>query len=415
MKVYLERSKVSGRLKAPRSKSHAIRLIFSSLLSPVEIEDLPLSDDVRAAIRAVEALGVRINGARFETKDMPRIVNERIYVGGSATTLRILIPIITVIGGRVYIDGDHTLRRRPLDAIVEATRDRGVNISSTRLPIVVEGRLDSNWIRIRGSESSQYISGYMIAFCLKGYGDIYIDPPIVSKSYIYLTRDVLRDFGCNTMIDIDKISVERVEKPSIVKRKVEGDYALSSFYVTSALITGGSIEIYDLPQPRDYFGDHSIVEIYRSMGAYSRYIDGSWHAEASDEYNAISVDIEDAPDLGPSIAPVAAMANGITRIGGVERLRIKESNRIETIINTLRSFNIRASYREGFLEIEGQRNIDLKEVIIDCGGDHRIAMMASTLALKIGGVIENAECVNKSNPSFWNDLRLIGGVLRIED
>lgn len=414
MKVYLERSKVSGRLKAPRSKSHAIRLIFSSLLSPVEIEDLPLSDDVRAAIRAVEALGVRISGTRFETKDMPRIVNERIYVGGSATTLRILIPIITVIGGRVYIDGDYTLRRRPLDAIVEATRDRGVNISSTKLPIVVEGRLDDNWVKIKGSESSQYISGYMIAFCLKGYGDIYIDPPIVSKSYIYLTRDVLRDFGCNTTIDINKISVERVENPRIVKRKVEGDYALSSFYVASALVTGGSIEIYDLPQPRDYFGDHSIMEIYRSMGAYSEYTDGSWHAKANDEYSAISINIEDAPDLGPSIAPVAAMANGITRIGGVERLRIKESNRIETIINTLKSFNIRASYREGFLEIEGQRNIDLKEVIIDCGGDHRIAMMASALVLKIGGVIENAECVNKSNPSFWNDLRLIGGVLRIE-
>jgi 3-phosphoshikimate 1-carboxyvinyltransferase len=415
MKVYVGGSKVGGRLRAPRSKSYAIRLIFSSLLSPVEIEDLPYSEDVIASIRAVEALGVRVSGTKFEAREGPKIVSERIYVGGSATTLRILIPIMTVIGGKIYIDGDYTLRRRPLDAIVEAIRYRGVNISSPRLPLIVEGKLDDNWIRIRGSESSQYISGYMIAFCLKGYGDIYIDPPTASKSYIYLTRDILRDFGCYSTININKISVEMVEKPKLVRKKVEGDYALSSFYVASALVTGGSIEIYDLPQPRDYFGDHSIIEIYRSMGAYSKYVDSSWYAEAGDKYNAINADIDDAPDLGPSITPIAAIANGITRITGVERLRIKESDRIETIINTLKSFGVRASYKEGFLEIEGKRDIDLKEAVIDCGGDHRIAMMASVLALKAGGVVENARCVNKSNPNFWNDLKTIGGALRIEN
>ncbi len=415
MRVYVEKSKVGGRLRAPRSKSYAIRLIFSSLLSPVEVEDLPYSEDVIASIRAVEMLGVRVSGSRFEIREEPRIASERIYVGGSATTLRILIPIITVVGGKIYIDGDYTLRRRPLDAIVEATRGRGVNISSSRLPLVVEGRLDDSWIRIRGSESSQYISGYMIAFCLKGHGDIYIEPPIVSKSYIYLTRDILKDFGCDSTININKISVERVEKPKLVRKKVEGDYALSSFYVASALVTGGSIEVYDLPQPRDYFGDHSIIEIYRSMGAYSKYVDGSWHAGAGNKYSAINVDIDDAPDLGPSIAPVAAIANGITRIAGIERLRIKESDRIETIINTLKSFGVRASYKEGFLEIEGKHDMDLKEAVINCGGDHRIAMMASVLALKAGGVVENAQCVKKSNPNFWNDLKSIGGILRIED
>jgi len=414
MRVYLGRSKIYGALRAPRSKSHAIRLIFSSLLSPIEITDLPYSEDVISSIRAVKALGVKISGSRFEVDGEPRIIDDRIYVGGSATTLRILIPIITVIGGRAYIDGDNTLKRRPLDALVEAVRDRGVFVSSSRVPVTIKGKLDEDWVRIRGSESSQYIYGYMIAFCLKGFGEIYVEPPLVSKSYIYLTRDVLRDFGCYVTIDPSKISVTRVEKPRIVRKRVEGDYALSSFYAASALATGGSIEIYDLPEPRDYFGDHSILEIYRSMGAYSQYFEGSWRAEAGVEYRAIEVNIDNAPDLGPSIAPIAALSNGITRIRGVERLRIKESDRIETIINVLKRFGIRSGYRESVLEIEGQPGTALNSATIDCESDHRIAMMASVLALRAEGVIESAECVNKSNPNFWGDLVSVGGALRVE-
>jgi 3-phosphoshikimate 1-carboxyvinyltransferase len=415
MRVYIDKSKIYGIIRAPRSKSHAIRLVFSSLLSPVEIIDLPYSEDVLASIRAVEALGVKVNGARFELKGKPKIMTERIYVGGSATVLRILIPIITVIGGRVHIDGDHTLRKRPLNAIVDALKDRGVYISSSSVPVTIEGKLNDNWIKIKGSESSQYISGYMIAFSISGYGEIYIDPPMVSKSYIYLTRDVLRDFGCNVSIYDNKIIVTRIEKPSLIKKRVEGDYALSSFYAASAIATGGAIRIYDLPQPKNYFGDHSIVDIYRSFGAYSEYSEGCWYAEAGKEYRAIDINIDEAPDLGPSIAPIAGIAYGITKISGVKRLKIKESNRIETIIDTLKNFGIKSNYREDILEIEGQPYKDLKKAFIDCRSDHRIAMMASVLALRAGGIIENAECVNKSNPNFWIDLKSLGGVIKIEN
>jgi 3-phosphoshikimate 1-carboxyvinyltransferase len=413
MRVFIDRSKINGAIKAPRSKSHAIRLIFSSLLSPVEIIDLPNSEDVAASIRAIKALGVSVNGNRFELKGKPRITSEKLNVGGSATTLRMLLPIITVIGGRIQINGDNTLRRRPLDAIVDALKDRGVYISSSNVPVTIEGKLNDSWIRVRGSESSQYISGYMIAFCIRGYGEIYIDPPIVSKSYIYLTRDVLKDFGCITTLHDNKISVTRIEKPTLVRKKVEGDYALSSFYAASALSTNGVLKVYDLPEPKEYFGDHSIVNIYRYFGAYSEYSEGSWYVEATNEYRAIDINIDDAPDLGPSIAPIASIADGITRISGAKRLRIKESDRVETIISTLKSFDIEASFRGDILEIKGQPNRDLKKAFIDCRNDHRIAMMAAVLALRAGGIIENAECVNKSNPNFWTDLRSLGGKIKI--
>lgn len=415
MRVRIERSVIRGSIKAPRSKSHAIRLIFASLISPVEISDLQLSNDVRAALEAVQALGVSVSGNVLRLEGEPSIRNRDIYLGGSATSLRILIPIVAVIGGRVNIDGDHSLRRRPLNAITQALSGRGVEISSNRLPVTVEGRLDDTWVRIAGWESSQYISGFMIAFCLAGSGKIYIDPPVVSKSYIYLTGEVLRSFGCYSKISDTVIEVERREKPSYVKTRVEGDYALASFYAVSALTTGGQLEILDLPQPRQYVGDHLIIEIYRSMGAESIYIDGKWRVSASDYYRGVDINIDDTPDLGLSIAPLAAVSRGISRIWGASRLRIKESDRIASIIHVLESFGVKAwSDRGDEIYIEGRSSGEIRSAEVSCMNDHRVAMMAASLALRSGGAIYNADCVSKSNPRFWEDLISIGGRIRIE-
>lgn len=415
MRAVIERSRIRGRIRAPRSKSHAIRLIFSSLLSSVEITDLPYSDDVLAAIDAVRSLGARFDGRRLELAGRPAVREERIYVRGSATTLRMLIPVLLVIGGRAYIDGDTSLRRRPLDAIIDAVRDRGVYISGPRLPVTIEGRLDDTWVRIRGSESSQYISGFMIAFCLAGSGEIYVEPPIVSRSYVYLTKEVIENFGCRVGISGNTIVVDRIERVGLVRSRVEGDYALSSFYAVSALTSGGSVEIYDLCPPKQYFGDHSILSIYRDMGAESTYSEGSWVVAASDEYRAIDIDIEDAPDLGVSIAPLASISRGVTRIRGVERLRIKESDRVSAIIEILGRFGGVARYSGGVIEIEGVDADMLRRADVGCNRDHRVAMMASSIAVRTGGSIEGAECVNKSNPGFWRDLSSIGGRVWLED
>ncbi len=416
MRARIERSVIRGTIRAPRSKSHAIRLIFASLLSPVEISDLEYSGDVEAALRAVKALGVAIEGNRLKPGGSPSIRSRDIYLGGSATSLRFLIPIIAVIGGRATIDGDQSLRRRPLDAIARALGGRGVEIPSNRLPVTVEGKLDDMWIKIAGWESSQYISGFMIAFCLAGSGKIYIEPPIVSKSYIHLTREVLASFGCFSKISDNVIEIERGEKPGLVRARVEGDYALASFYAVSALTTGGHLEIKDLPRPRDYIGDHSIVDIYRNMGAESFYTDRAWIVSASDQYRAIDIDIDDMPDLGLSIAPLAAISNGVSRLQGTRRLRIKESDRIASIINVLGSFGVKAWLdRDDEILVEGRSDGGIRYAEISCMNDHRVAMMAAPLALKAGGTVYGAECVNKSNPDFWKDLIYIGGRISIEE
>ncbi len=405
MRIGIERSVIRGFIRAPQSKSYAIRLIFSSLITSVSLYNLTYSDDVRAAIRAVEAFGVVHEGGTFRRSEL-KIVRSYVNVGGSATVLRFLIPIVSVVGSRITIDGDETLRKRPIGAIIEALMDKGIRIHGRNLPITIEGVLRDRYIEIRGDESSQYISGFMYAFAASGGGTIVIKPPVSSKSYIYLTADILRSLGVDVRIGMNKIDVEVGDKLLPYAGEVPGDYLLSSFYVASALLTGGEISVYGLPNPYNFFGDHSIVNIYRSMGAISIYSNNIWYARASDSYKPISIDVDDAPDLAPSIAPLASVASGRSVIMGVRRLRIKESDRILTISSSLRSFGIAVETSDNAIEIYGG---EPRRGYIRCPNDHRIAMMVTPIALRAGGVVDNAECVNKSNPGFWRDIESLGG------
>ncbi|HLI46263.1 MAG TPA: 3-phosphoshikimate 1-carboxyvinyltransferase, partial [Geobacterales bacterium] len=355
-----------------------------------------------------------IKGADFSLKKMPRQDKSYFYVGSSATCLRFLIPILCVIGGSYVIDGDDQLRKRPLNAIYEALFPYGI-LSSNMLPLKIEGRFKEDEIAIRGDESSQYISGFMFAFALKGGGKIKIINRLTSKSHVLMTKEVLEKFGVKVNMAENSIEVIRKEYVTQVKSEVEGDYLLSSFYVAGSLITTGSITIKGLPKPRSYFGDHSILEIYKRMGAVSEYSNGKWICNHSPSYKAVKVDIDDAPDIAVSIAALASVSEGITEMKNAMRLGIKESNRISSIIDVLKSFNVVAKFEDGSLSIEGLNKEKLNHAVVKSHDDHRIAMLASVLALVNGGIILGAESTAKSNPNFWEDLQRLGGKIKLEN
>lgn len=417
MRAVIEPSVIRGSLRAPRSKSHAIRLIFSSIISPTEILDLPLSGDVLAALRVVEGLGVRVklseNRAVLEPGER-RPGELRVNVGGSATALRMAIALAATLGVRLEIDGDESLRRRPLDAIYETLVDAGLKVTSSRLPLRVEGRLEGDIVEVRGSESSQYISGFMIAFCMLGGGEIRVKPPLVSRSYVYMTGEVLKLYGCVSEISETRVRVSAGTSRGLVREKVWGDYALAAFYAASALTTGGSLVLRDLPPPPGYFGDHSIVDLFREMGAESRFSEGDWVVRAASDYSPVDADFEDAPDLPLSVVPVAAIAGGCSRLRGVSRLRIKESDRLEAVSLVLSELGVEVESSSGVLVVCGDKRRLRPWRVLESLGDHRVAMMAAALAARVGGVVEGAECVSKSNPGFWRDLESAGGRVRLE-
>lgn len=409
MLAEIKPSKIQGKIKAPQSKSFGIRLILYSILKESKLENLIYSDDIRVAIDVVKALGVSVSDSYFR-KEGELKAPSYLYFGGSATTLRMAIPILSVIGSETIIDGDESLRKRPLNAIIKAL-DGEVRFSSSSLPTKMSGKLKENYIKIEGNESSQYISGFIYAFSLVGGGEIEIIPPISSKSYIYLTANLINSLGGDVKIKGNRVYIAKGDfKP--YSGKVPGDYALASFYVASSIITGGDIiveDVYDIP---DFQGDHSIVKLYNDMGIESFVKEGKWIAMKTGGLSGIEVNVDDFPDLAPSIASLAPFATSKTVILGVRRLKSKESNRILSISETLSRFNVKVSYDDEKIEI--YPSSDIREATVTCPNDHRIAMLASVLALRVGGVVNNAECVNKSNPSFWKDLISLGGKIIIK-
>jgi 3-phosphoshikimate 1-carboxyvinyltransferase len=408
MEVSVGPSRVEGRVEAPPSKSWGIRTIFYSLINRVTLSEVPNSDDIAAAINAVKALGVKVEDGSFEFEGPSS--RGYAFVGGSATTLRMLLPVAMVLGVELEVDGDESLRRRPLNEIVKLARRHGLEVTSERLPLKIKGELKEEEVEISGAESSQYVSGFMFAFAVRGHGRIRVLPPVSSKSYIMMTAELLTSQGVKVEIERDdvwEITVAR-GNPRPYEGKVRGDFALASFYAIASSVTGGRIEISGLYDPPSYFGDHSVVNLMAEAGVKSAVRNGTWIAEGEPE-RGLRVNVDDAPDLAVSIAALAPFARTETVIEGVERLRIKESDRITTIISTLKAFGGKARY-DGRLVIEPS---GLREGVIECPNDHRIAMLAAVLALTAGGKVLKAECVNKSNPRFWDDLKGLGARITI--
>ena len=403
MEVSVEPSVIRGRVRAPYSKSLGIRTIFYSLLSKVKLSYVPTADDINAAIAAVTALGVKREGNEFVFDS--RRDEAEVYVGGSATTLRMLLPIAAALGVKLKVDGDESLRRRPIREFYSFARKYGIELTSDRLPLTMRGKLNAKEVEISGGESSQYISGLMFAFAIVGEGRVKVIPPVSSKSYIFMTADFLNSQGVKVKVGEGwEIDVSR-GNPKPYEGEIPGDYALASFYAIAASVTGGEIEVENLYQHGDYFGDHSVVGLLREMGVESELKGNSWFVRGRPE-KGIQVNLDDAPDLAVSMAAIAPFSKTPTVMEGVERLRIKESDRISSIIGTVEAFGGRAEYSGGRLIVYPS---GLRRGEIECPNDHRIAMMASVFALVVGGTIKKAECVKKSNPNYWEDLEMLGG------
>jgi len=185
---------------------------------------------------------------------------------------------------------------------------------------------------------------------------------------------------------------------------VPGDYALSAFPLVAGALTGGKVTVKGLPEPEGKFGDHKIIEYMKRFGAEVRYSNGSVTVEGG-ELRGATVNLRDEPDLALPLAALAAEAKGESVLTGLRHLAYKESDRIKTIVETLRCFGVSAQTDGTSIRIWGgiKRRCKLK-----CPGDHRIAMMAAVMGSVMGSEIDAAECVKKSWPEFWDVMESLG-------
>lgn len=424
MEVKITPTRLCGTIEAPPSKSYLHRLIIAAFLSGGEtkIRTGELSEDAVATLGAVKSLGAEIiyegefvtvkRNADFAPKT-PVIV----FCGESGSTLRFLMPVAAALGIFAEFTGSGRLCMRPVEALERCMNGFQKTADGRR----ITGKLVAGDYVLDGSVSSQYVTGMLFALSFLGGGSLTVLGKEVSRGYVDITLEVLKKFG----VKIEKSGATFRIKSGFTANNgevsPEGDWSGAAFLLSLGAVSG-EVAVKGLAFPSEQ-GDSEIVRILQKFGAETEVVrDDSRKKDADNsrttvikvkakKLNGITVDLENVPDLAQTIAAVAAFANGKTELKSADRLRLKESDRINAIITTLGAAGIKAEYSlaaGGTITVYGGKPVGAK---FSGGGDHRTVMSAAVLAAGAEGVsfISGAEAVAKSYPEFFNDLKRLGG------
>lgn len=401
MNIKITPKKLSGHVEIPSSKSVAHRmLICAALAGDSEISGINFSKDIDATIQAMSALGSMIYTGQNDV-DIPDIINPPkkavIDCNESGSTLRFIIPVAAALGVETEFHGRGRLPQRPIDIYIRELRKHGITFDyNNTMPFTISGQLTSGTYEIEGNVSSQFITGLLFALpMLDGDSEIILISHLESRPYVDITIDVIKKFG--VFIDETEngfhIKGNQTYKPYI--GKVEGDFSQAAFfYVANAL--GSSVTLGNL-SPESVQGDKKIIDIISTMEH-----DGFFMADCSD-----------IPDLVPVLAVLASFGEKKSVIYNAERLKIKESNRLETTAELINNLGGDVEITDDGLIIRPTGN--MHGGIIDSYGDHRIVMSASVIATAVDGdvIIKGAEAVTKSYPDFFEDYKNLGGNVNV--
>lgn len=419
MKASISKSEIKGTVTAPSSKSYTIRGLVSAALATGESAIIhPLgSDDTEASLNVLRRFGIRIDQQedRWLVKGGNRHTPDTdLFCGESAATLRFMTAICSLVPGRCRLTAGPSLSRRPVKPLVEALRQLGVNCSSQgELPPVTVngGRLKGGATELPGDISSQFVSALLFIAPLVEEGmTIRLTTPLESKPYVLMTLDCLKAFGIEAEHSADlrefKIAKQSYQPASY---RIEGDWSSASYLLALGALCG-EVTVENL-NPESLQGDKEILSFLKDMGASVIFSKDSVTVRKA-ELNAIRADLTDCIDLLPTMAVLSAMADGISELTGIERARIKESNRVAAVKDGLERMKITVTEERDKLTITGSQP---KGSLIKSHDDHRIAMSFSLLGLVAGEtVIDGAECVAKTYPEFWDVLKNIGGEVKID-
>ncbi len=403
----LEPVKLKGSVTVPPSKSLAHRAIICASLAEgrSKIRNIQYSEDILATIAGMRAFGaviqteedtVIIDGISDYSSGEGRTIN----CNESGSTLRFLIPLATLFEGKTRFTGQGKLGTRPLDTYEEIFSKQGLHYrpsNTDELDLTVEGSLRPGIYDVRGDVSSQFITGLLFTLpLLEAESEIRMTTPLESEGYVDLTLSMLKTFGINIDFDKEK-QVFRVEGNQVYRAQnttVEGDYSQAAFFL-SANALDNSVEVNGM-NPASLQGDREIIAILEQLN------DG-----ASDER---TIDGSQCPDIIPVAALVAALSDGRTTFTNLERLRIKESDRLEAVQKELARLGADIEIDGDALLIKGTAILKGNATVWS-HKDHRIAMMlavASTVCEK-PIIIRDTECVAKSYPNFWDVFEQLGG------
>ncbi len=407
----VKHSRIFGELTVPSSKSVAHRLIIASVISGalIKINGSLKSKDILATLECAKGLGAKVDwtcgGVSLDARKLVPLTKD-FYVNESGSTMRFLLPILPVFLDEFSLSGGGRIGERPIGALRECMERVGVGVSGDYLPVQVSGRYTANNFTVSAQASSQYITGMLFTLFALGGGTLKVEGEITSKGYIDITVAVLERFGAKVSFENNLYTLTVVDSVRPIEVDVDADWSSACFMIVLGVL-GGKVRLKGLRYP-DRQPDSIILSVIKDMGGRVYFEDGVLVAERS-ELNAVNFDADGSPDIVPILAVACANAKGVSTITGTRRLRIKESDRVQSVCDMLSAFGVKVESGENYIKIWGCDS--LQGGIVDSQNDHRIAMSGAVLGSVANGstTIKGIECVGKSYPDFIKDFISLGG------
>lgn len=423
-----ESLKLAGRIALPPSKSETNRALVIGAFSdkPFTIENYSKSDDSRVVIDFLRQAGIRVDTDDSSCVVVGNIMDVKpetleVDLKHAGTALRFLTALATFLPTTTILRGSEQLSRRPIATLIDTLTNVGANIEyleeSGRLPVRIQGSpdLDPTSFKIDVSQSSQMLSALLLVAPRQALGTrIYFDDNrLVSRSYIELTLQVLKRLGIHWKW---KASCLELESNVIAadRYRVGGDWSAASYWLGLASTIVSDIELLDLDLDSAQ-GDRKQLEIFSGWGLQMRRSDAGLRLTNTDGnlVQPIDVDFESMPDLVQTFAVLSCYASGPSKLHHLKTLPYKETDRVAAISEQLTLLGIGVKRQNDSLKItpaaiHPQQPIETYE-------DHRMALSFSLLVNMADALqLHNPSVVNKSYPTFWDDLQSVGYEIQFE-
>jgi len=414
MERSVEPSSVRGEIKAPSSKSMTQRAIAAAILADGQSLLLNPSycDDSLAAMSIAVSLGARVEPQpdKMKITGCGELKEKKLNCGESGLAIRLFSPIAALFDEEITMTGAGSLKKRPMNMIVDALNQLGVKCSGTDgfLPLTIKGPVKGGRCEIDGSVSSQLLSGLLMALPLADNNSVIKVNNLKSKPYIDMTIEVLKAFGVTiTNENYELFRVPGQQKYLPVTYSIESDWSGGSFLLVAGAING-DINVSGL-RTDSFQSDMGILKALEKAGANIKISENNIEVSKS-ELNAFEFDATESPDLFPPLVALASYCKGVTRLKGASRLRHKESDRALSLTEEFGKMNIKVEVSDDYLIVTGGK---VKGARVNSHDDHRIAMAEAVAALGASDTvfIKDSHCIVKSYPGFFDDLRKVGAVV----
>ena len=390
----IKTDKLQGKIDAISSKSFAHRFLILASVADTDTTIIinEFSNDIMTTIDCLRNLGVEIEINENEVTVHPSFFQKDvsdINVNDSGSTFRFLLPLVSFLSQKTNIQCSGRLQDRPIKELVNQLKLSGLTFSEEKLPFTVDGTFHKIDFEFPGDVSSQYISAIMMIAPLIGGCEIKLSSKLESTGYIKITQECLKLFGVDSEILLDKVIVKPGALKSPGKIIVEGDWSNAAFFLCANAL-GADIKVENLKKD-SVQADRKIVEFLEKI---------------ENNENYCEIDISQTPDLFVILAVVLSQKCDKSVLKNAKRLRLKESDRIQSTYDMLKSFGVNC-------EIEGDNLViyksEMKPAVVNSCDDHRIVMAATIASIVTKEVeIKDWQAVKKSYPSFFDEIERLG-------